>query len=178
VNASTWGQIKWLEKDLSSVNKSKTPWIVVVGHRPQYSSSASPVPVGTASSYFSQVRKTFEPILIKYGVALYISGHIHWYERLWPMMNNGEVDQSAILNNNTYLNNGKSLTHIISGQSGNQENHSTPAIKNETYTAVLDNVHYGIGRLSVINATALKYTQLYANDGSIGDTLYIVKPNN
>ena len=31
-------QYKWLEKDLSSVNRAKTPWIIVGAHRPMYNS--------------------------------------------------------------------------------------------------------------------------------------------
>jgi len=31
--------VSWLEKDLSMVDRSQTPWIVVVGHRPIYCTS-------------------------------------------------------------------------------------------------------------------------------------------
>ena len=31
-------QYLWLEKDLASVDRSRTPWLVVSGHRPMYNS--------------------------------------------------------------------------------------------------------------------------------------------
>ena len=35
-NKST--QYKWLENDLKKVNRTKTPWIILAGHRPMYTS--------------------------------------------------------------------------------------------------------------------------------------------
>ena len=31
-------QYKWIEQDLKNVNRSLTPWVVIVGHRAMYSS--------------------------------------------------------------------------------------------------------------------------------------------
>ena len=31
-------QYKWLENDLKNVDRKKTPWVVLGGHRPMYSS--------------------------------------------------------------------------------------------------------------------------------------------
>jgi len=31
-------QYKWLENDLKNVDREKTPWVVLGGHRPMYSS--------------------------------------------------------------------------------------------------------------------------------------------
>ena len=36
-----WGfRYEWLRKDLASVDRSKTPWLFVVGHHPMYCSSS------------------------------------------------------------------------------------------------------------------------------------------
>ena len=32
-------QYSWLEQDLKSVDRIKTPWIIVAGHRPMYTST-------------------------------------------------------------------------------------------------------------------------------------------
>lgn len=31
-------QYKWLEEDLKNVNRAKTPWVILAGHRPMYTS--------------------------------------------------------------------------------------------------------------------------------------------
>jgi hypothetical protein len=104
-------QWQWLKADLAAVDRSKTPWIIAMSHRPMYSSEVS--------SYQANIRKAFEPLLLEYGVDAYLAGHIHWYERLWPLKN-GTIDRSAIVNNNTYYaNEGKSITHITNGMAGN-----------------------------------------------------------
>ena len=35
-------QYIWLENDLKSVDRSKTPWVVLGGHRPMYTSEIEP----------------------------------------------------------------------------------------------------------------------------------------
>jgi 3',5'-cyclic AMP phosphodiesterase CpdA len=47
-------QINWLKNDLASIDRSKTPWVVVMGHRPFYDNSG-----GTCFN----CSEAFEPIL-------------------------------------------------------------------------------------------------------------------
>ena len=35
-------QYTWLENDLKSVDRSKTPWVILGGHRPMYTSEIEP----------------------------------------------------------------------------------------------------------------------------------------
>lgn len=168
-NTETYAQYKWLEKDLASIDRAVTPWVIVMTHRPMYSTQVS--------SYQTHVRKAFEALLLKYGVDVYLSGHIHWYERLWPI-GNSTIDKSSILNNNTYYTNpGVSITHIINGMAGNIESHSTldagEALAD--YTAVLDFEHYGFNKLRVINGTAITFSFVKGSDGSVGDELTLLK---
>ena len=37
-------QYEWIEADLASVNRSRTPWIVFGGHRPMYIDSTGKLP--------------------------------------------------------------------------------------------------------------------------------------
>ncbi|MCI0417290.1 metallophosphoesterase [bacterium] len=67
-------QLKWLQKVLS---ESKSIWKIVYGHHAIYSPPGShPVDVS--------FRKALEPILVKNGVQIYISGHNHFYARMKP----------------------------------------------------------------------------------------------
>ncbi|RMZ84776.1 hypothetical protein DV737_g889, partial [Chaetothyriales sp. CBS 132003] len=165
-------QYKWLAKDLAAVDREKTPWVIAMSHRPMYSSEVS--------SYQSNIRAAFEGLLLENKVDIYLSGHIHWYERLWPMGANGTIDSASIVNNNTYTTNpGTSMTHIINGMAGNIESHSfldsDETISN--ITAVLDQEHYGFSKLTVLNATALKWEFVRGDGGppAIGDELILLK---
>lgn len=129
------------------------------------------------SSYQADLRNAFQSLLLKNGVDLYLSGHIHWYERLFPLTANGTIDTSAIINNNTYIaNEGKSMTHIINGMAGNIESHSTlsgdPILP---ITAVLDDQHYGFSKLTFHNESALSWEFVLGNGGGVGDSLTILR---
>ena len=82
VNAN-YEQIQWLIKDLAAVDRTKTPWVIAMSHRPMYSSQVS--------SYQKNLRAAFEGLLLENGVDAYLSGHIHWYERLFPLGTNGKL---------------------------------------------------------------------------------------
>jgi predicted phosphodiesterase len=67
-------QVAWLEKELAS---SGSDWKVVFFHHPLYSS-------GDTHGSDVQLREQIEPLFLKYGVDLVLSGHDHFYERLKP----------------------------------------------------------------------------------------------
>ncbi|KID78034.1 Acid phosphatase [Metarhizium brunneum] len=166
----SYEQYRWLEKDLASVDREKTPWVIAMSHRPMYSSQVS--------AYQKNMRDAFEGLFLKYGVDAYLSGHIHWYERTFPLGNNGTIDKAAIINNNTYRTNpGKSITHIINGMAGNIESHSTLS-KGQSplnITCVLDQSHYGFSKLTIHNETVLTWSFVKGSDGSSGDDFTLVK---
>ena len=67
-------QTAWLEKELAA---SGSDWKVMFFHHPLYSSG------GTHGSADLQ-REKLEPIFLKYGVNVVLSGHEHFYERIKP----------------------------------------------------------------------------------------------
>jgi Calcineurin-like phosphoesterase/Iron/zinc purple acid phosphatase-like protein C len=167
---NAYQQIQWLAKDLASVDRTKTPWIIAMSHRPMYSSGTS--------SYQANVRNAFEPLLLQYSVDAYISGHIHWYERLVPLGRNGTIETSSIVNANTYITGtGRSLAHIINGMAGNIESHSTlsPGAPVLNITAVLNQKDYGFSKLTFHNATTATWEYIKGDGSGNGDTLVLVK---
>jgi len=165
---TAYQQYKWLKKDLESVNRTKTPWVIAMSHRPMYSSEVS--------TYQKNLRNAFEALMLENGVDVYYAGHIHWYERIWPI-GNYTIDTSSILSNNTYQTNpGVSMTHIINGMAGNVESHSSiNASKILNITAVLNQYNYGFSKLTFHNATTLTSQYIKGVDGSVGDEITVVK---
>lgn len=75
-------QTDWLQKDLSNVDREKTPWIIVGGHRPWYISAKN-----RSSTVCLECQDVFEPLFMEYSVDLVLSGHVHAYERNAPLYN-------------------------------------------------------------------------------------------
>lgn len=129
------------------------------------------------SSYQANVRNAFEELMLDNRVDAYFAGHIHWYERLFPLGRNGTIDTSAIKDNNTYYTNeGKSMAHVVNGMAGNIESHSTldadqPVLN---ITAVLNQRDYGFSKLK-ITSTSATWEFIKGGDGSVGDKLTLLK---
>lgn len=109
LNASPFGtanqQLDWLAADLASVDRSVTPWVIVAGHRPWYTTKGS--------SPCTACQKAFEPLLYKYGVDLAVFGHVHNSQRFLPM-NNSVADPRG-------LDDPKAPMYIVAGGAGNIE---------------------------------------------------------
>ena len=128
------------------------------------------------ASYEKYIRNSFQSTMLAGGVDLFFAGHIHWYERMYPITANGTVDNSSVINGNTYRTNpGVSMTHIVNGQAGNIESHSTWSKPLLPITAVLDQTHYGFSKLSIANATSLTVQFMLGDGGGVGDQVTIVK---
>ncbi|XP_027909131.1 probable inactive purple acid phosphatase 27 isoform X2 [Vigna unguiculata] len=68
-------QYAWMKKDMASVNRQKTPWLIFMGHRPMYTSHP-----GLFSSE-NKFNEAVEPLLFQNKVDLALFGHVHNYER-------------------------------------------------------------------------------------------------
>ncbi|EER00438.1 conserved hypothetical protein [Perkinsus marinus ATCC 50983] len=71
-------QHKWLEDDLANVDRNKTPWVIVTGHRPMYTSCALDKFNGDIAE---ELKSNVAPLFKKYNVSIYFTGHIHAYTR-------------------------------------------------------------------------------------------------
>lgn len=72
---SLWNgtQMEWLQRDLAAVDRSQTPWIVVMGHR----------------NAFDGRRDAFEDLMYAAEVDLTVAGHVHYARRSCPMYRGG-----------------------------------------------------------------------------------------
>lgn len=98
-------QVEWLESELS---KDTSEWKVCFFHHPPYSSAK-------AHGSDPQLREVVEPIFIKYGVNVVLTGHDHVYERIKPQkgiyyfvsggggkLRTGDVNDASPLTANSY----------------------------------------------------------------------------
>jgi hypothetical protein len=72
-------QYQWLEATFAGINRTETPWLVLAGHRPMYSSDKS-----TDSG---PLQELIEPLIVKYKVDLELAGHMHCTELTAPVAN-------------------------------------------------------------------------------------------
>ncbi|KAJ7944219.1 Purple acid phosphatase [Quillaja saponaria] len=68
-------QYSWLEKEFPKVNRSETPWLIVLLHSPWYNSNGYHYMEGES------MRVMFESWFVKNKVDLVLAGHVHSYER-------------------------------------------------------------------------------------------------
>lgn len=67
-------QIDWLQSELA---KDTSDWKICFFHHPPYSS-------GSKHGSDKQLREVVEPIFLRYGVNVVLTGHDHFYERIRP----------------------------------------------------------------------------------------------
>lgn len=67
-------QLEWLESELA---KDTSEWKIAFCHHPPYSS-------GSKHGSDKSLREVVEPIFVKYGVNVVLTGHDHFYERIKP----------------------------------------------------------------------------------------------
>ena len=94
-------QYKWIEQDLKQVNRSETPYIIVTGHRPMYTSEQ---PYADDFKISVNMQEALEDLFYTYGVDLALWGHYHSYERTCPVYKR-KCDKDGI-------------THIVVGTAG------------------------------------------------------------
>jgi len=70
-------QLNWLRQDLTRAraNRGRVPWIVVVHHKPAFSSSRHSDAMDTVF-----VRRTWPPLFDEFGVDVVFNGHDHQFE--------------------------------------------------------------------------------------------------
>jgi len=173
-------QLLWLEADLklANINRKRTPWIIVMGHRPIYSSSVgyseNGVPINSISppSNSATLQKVFEDLFVKYKVDVVFNGHVHSYERNFPAYKSKRTGD--------YMNPTSPL-NIVVGCAGNLERLENENEKDWTpqpeWSAHRFGTDYGYGILDVQNGTHLHWKFYRATDDGLEDEVVIINKN-
>lgn len=152
-------QLAFLEADLASVDRSVTPWLVVGGHRPWYSTGAS-------DNRCAPCQTAFEALFYRYGVDLGIFGHVHNSQRFNPV-NNSVADPNG-------LNDPKAPMYIVAGGAGNIEGLSDIGATYSTNAfAYADDFSYS--KVTFLNRTNLKIDFIRSSTGELLDTSTLYK---
>jgi len=158
-------QYIWLEQDLATANMNRlqTPWLIVSGHRPMYCSDTAEWSAHCPGAYFQTV---IEPLFHKYSVDMYLCGHMHMYERIFPVLNG-----TVVADGNVYVN-PTSTAHVVQGTAGVFTD--TEYVSPQPVWSALRNDYWGYGRMTV-NATHLQYQFQHEEDYSTVDEFWIIK---
>ncbi|KAH0289772.1 purple acid phosphatase [Aureobasidium namibiae CBS 147.97] len=155
-------QLQFLDADLASVDRTITPWLIVAGHRPWYST-------GDSKNICGPCQTAFEPLFYKYGVDLGVFGHVHNSQRFNPVYNN--VADSAGLNNP------KAPAYIIAGGAGNIEGLSAVGANYSTNVfAYADEFSYA--SLKFKDANNLQIDFMRSDTGEVLDSSVLYKQHN
>lgn len=165
-------QYDFIKKDLESVDWKKTPFVVVQGHRPMYTTSNElrDAPIR------EMMLKYLEPLFVKNNVTLALWGHVHRYERFCPINNFTCGDMGP---NGEYL--GGLPVHVVIGMAGQdwqptwepRPDHPRDPVFPQPKWSLYRGGEFGYTRLV---ATKEKLTLSYVgnHDGEVHDTVEIL----
>eukprot|EP01087_Luapelamoeba_hula_P023788 TRINITY_DN881_c0_g1_i4.p1 TRINITY_DN881_c0_g1~~TRINITY_DN881_c0_g1_i4.p1 ORF type:complete len:467 (+),score=57.41 TRINITY_DN881_c0_g1_i4:108-1403(+) len=159
-------QLGWLEADLAAAAaadaRKERPWIIVSGHRPLYSSESD----SYVQNMLIPLQKAIEEMLHKYKVDIFFCGHVHAYERTYPVYRNQTVSRS--------YNNPQAVVTITTGAAGDIEGIAKTWAPREWSAKIYDKTT-GYGVLTVPSDTTLQWQFYNSEDRSLIDSMTITK---
>jgi hypothetical protein len=101
--------LSWLEKDVTALDRDVYPFVINFYHRPMYCSNSNECP----NNGGQRLRQQGEKLMNDLKINLVLNGHVHSYERTFPVFNwtATQLDYSEP----------SSTVHIVQGASGNRE---------------------------------------------------------
>jgi predicted phosphodiesterase len=162
-------QFEFVTNDLMKAKTNPSiDWIIVYYHQPMYTSK-------THHEGLEPFRDLYHNLFTKYGVDLVLSGHIHNYQRSYPLIYNNDnpsnpiIAQNAILdngdnnnNNNAYVEAQGTVFAIVG--TGGQELHR---LDSQAYFTANQLEDHGFLELKTIKNGKSLVGHFYSNDGSI-----------
>jgi len=159
-------QLDWLKQDLiaASKNRAKVPWIIAMGHRPLYSSACC----GYIQDMLPPVQGAYEELFHEYGVDIFFCGHVHAYERTWPVYRNKTVQKN--------YDNPSAVVVITSGAAGDIEGLSTDWIKPiPDWSAIRYSQDESYGVIHIVSNTELRWEVYESTRNTKVDEMILTK---
>jgi len=153
-------QYQWLVQDLNAVDRSVTPWLVLAGHRPMYTSEDYQADY-TVSVY---MQAAFEDVIHQFGVDIAVWGHYHAYERTCAVFNQTCQPDGT--------------THIVVGTAGMELDNVDWMPRD---WSVRHCNEFGYGRIRIAadpnqGTTSLLWQFVFNNNGTVFDEVTLTKP--
>ncbi|KAL8161454.1 hypothetical protein V2J09_012943 [Rumex salicifolius] len=162
-------QYDFLKHDLESVDRNNTPFVVVQGHRPMYTTSHE----DRDAPIRKKLLQHLEPLFVKNNVSLALWGHVHRYERFCPL-NNFKCGKTG-------LKEGYYPVHMVIGMAGQdwqpiwepRPTHPDVPVYPQPERSIYRGGEFGYIRLI---ATKERLTVSYVgnHDGEVHDTMQIL----
>ncbi|MDQ5868486.1 MAG: Ig-like domain-containing protein [Thermoproteota archaeon] len=164
-------QYNFVKKDLESAsNNPNIHWIIVTFHQPAYTSPNSCSSCKAATS----IRDTYHPMFDQYGVDLVLEGHVHNYQRSYPLSYNKNDPSSPSVTStdkNNYVD-PKGSIFVIVGTGG--INFHSLAGKG-SYIVNQQDAKFGFLNIHFSDDGKILRGTFFANDGSILDQFSVTK---
>lgn len=132
-------QYQWLENDLAKLDREVIPWVVVNIHCPWYNSNTA----HHEEEQTVQMRTSMEALFYKYHVNLVIMGHVHAYERSYPVYNDEVIHDGTV--------------YVVIGDGGNHEGHAATYYEQPSWSAFRNGTQFGHGTITLHNDTHLQW---------------------
>lgn len=165
-------QYEFVEKDLQrSAEDPSVDWTVALFHRQTYSSGGGP-------DNEDDFRETYHPLFDEYEVDLALQGHLHAYERLYPISFNHKDDSEPIVtdSNHNHYENPPGTIFITAGTGGA---HDMKLSSQKYYSANGVDGEFGILNIDVENnGTSLRGSFIGNDENRLFDQFEIVKSKN
>lgn len=140
-------QRKWLEDEFESVDRSKSPWLIVLIHRPLYVA----FPHKSNRIVGEHLTTILEEEFIKQHVNLVISGHVHSYYRTCPLLR-GSCNKNGIV-------------YMTIGSAGKQISDLDDREDQPPWMANAQTLH-GYGRFHIRSPSELSFEYVETESGS------------
>lgn len=149
-------QYSWLVAELKKVDRKVTPWLIVLVHSPWYNSNTH--------HYIEAetMRVIFEPFIVAAKVDIVFAGHVHAYERTFPVSNiKYNITNGACIPEV----NPASPTYITVGDGGNIEGLAIGFSEPQPHYSAFRESSFGFGLLDIKNRTTATWTWHRNQDG-------------
>jgi hypothetical protein len=162
-------QFNFIYNELSTVNRTIYPWLVVGFHRPYFEPSVYGTTITGDVDNQRDLQDAFDDLFVQYGVDMTLFGHTHWYSRSCPLYKRNCVEPDA---NGTNL----APVHVNIGNAGASFSWDVidPALLAQSaYVAMA--VQHGYTRIHA-SRTTLTLQAVNAANGKLIDEFTLSKP--
>ena len=140
-------QYQWLVDDFNSIDRSVTPWVIVIMHCPWYNSNKA----HHQELQAVMMKESMEDLFYENRVNLVFTGHVHAYERTHPVYRDQVVSDGPV--------------YITIGDGGNLEGHANTYYEQPEWSAYRNGTQYGYGTLTVVDQSRLIWKWFRNIDG-------------